>query len=525
MRASTTVTLLLVQWAAAQLPTATVWEFQITDVRSHSGIDGVQLAEVYLYDANGDSLTVVTASNPGGDQSLNAAQTADMAVDGILTNRWLDRSVLKADGTCCGDATLQLTLAEAASVSSYRFVAAKTTEKRDPISWRFGYRDAADSFVLLSEVVGAAAPDSSESYEAFPAFMPPSPPTIPSPPFLPPLPPLLPPSPPPPLAPFPSPSPPPLPPGVMRSPEQPPPPPPPPMATVWEFVFTDVRSHVGINGVQLAEVYLKDASGNNLTVATASNPGGDQSLNRAQSAEKAVDGILTNRWLDRSILKADGTCCGDATLQLTLAQAAAVSSYQFVAAKSTEKRDPISWRFGYRDAADSFVLLSEVVGATAPEPAEGLAAWYEVFPAFMPPSPPTPPPPLPPPPPPPPPPALPPSPPLPPNPSPLPMLPPPTPTPLARKPPPPPPGATTSPPFVFTPSAPSAPPPSNHTGESGQSTDSTMDDGMLAGVIVASVGGAVLILLLCLFFLLRSKPLEEIAAGGGETPFVSVERA
>ena len=179
MRASTTVTLLLIQWAAAQLPTATVWEFQITDVRSHSGIDGVQLAEVYLYDANGDSLTVVTASNPGGDQSLNAAQTADMAVDGILTNRWLDRSILKADGTCCSDATLQLTLAQAAAVSSYQFVAAKSTEKRDPISWRFGYRDAADSFVLLSEVVGAAAPDSSESYEAFPAFMPPSPPTIP----------------------------------------------------------------------------------------------------------------------------------------------------------------------------------------------------------------------------------------------------------------------------------------------------------------------------------------------------------
>ena len=521
MRVWTTVTLLLIHWAAAQFPTATVWEFQITDVRSHGGLDGVQLAEVYLYDANGVSLTVVTASNPGGNQSLNAAQTVDMVVDGILTNRWLDRSILKPDGTCCGDATLQLTLAEAAAVSSYQFVAAKNTEKRDPISWRFGYRDATDSFVLLSEVVGAAAPDSSELYEAFPAFMPPSPPTIPSPPFPPPLPPSLPPSPPPPLAPFPSPFPPPLPPGVMRSPEHPPPPPPPPMATVWEFVFTDVRSHVGINGVQLAEVYLKDASGNNLTVVTASNPGGDQSLNKAQSADKAVDGILSNRWLDRSILRPDGTCCGDATLQLTLAEAAAVSSYHFVAAKSTEKRDPISWRFGYRDATDSFVLLSEVVGATAPEPAQE-PAWYEVFPAFMPPSPPTPPPPLPPPPPPPPPPAVPPSPPLPPRPSPLPM-PPPPPNPLARKPPPPLPGATTSSPPVLTPGAPSAPPRSNHTGESGQST--TMKGGELAGVVVASVGGALLILLLCLFLLIRSKPLDEIAAGKGETPFVSVERA
>merc|ERR1719305_2103269 len=174
--------------------------------------------------------------------------------------------------------------------------------------------------------------------------MPPSPPTIPSPPF----------PPPPPSPPFPSPLPP------------PPPPPAPPAATVWEFVFTDVRAHVGISGVQLAELYLKDASGNNLTVVSASNPGGDQSLNEAQTADKAVDGDLSNRWLDASIKKPDGTCCGESTLQLTLAEAAAVSSYQFVAAKSTEKRDPISWRFGYRDAADSFVLASEVVGATPP---------------------------------------------------------------------------------------------------------------------------------------------------------------
>ena len=274
---------MLFQCAAAQLPAATVWEFQITDVRSHGGLDGVQLAEVYLYDADGNKLTVVSESNPGGNQSLNPAQTADKAVDGDETNRWLDRSILTPDNQCCGEATLQLTLAEAATVSEYRFVAAKNAPKRDPISWRFGYRDAADRFVLLSEVVGTTAPGSSESYAAFPAFTPPSPPTIPA---------------------------------VAGA------------ATVWEFVFTDVRSHAGIEGVQLAELYLKDASGNNLTVVSASNPGGDQSLNKDQTADKAVDGDLSNRWLDASIIKPDGTCCGESTLQLTLAEAAAVSSYQ-----------------------------------------------------------------------------------------------------------------------------------------------------------------------------------------------------
>ena len=193
--------------------------------------------------------------------------------------------------------------------------------------------------------------------------------------------------------------------------------------------------------------------------------------------------------------------------------------HQFVAAKSTEKRDPISWRFGYRDAADSFVLLSEVVNTTAPKPVVGSAVWYEVFPAFMPPSPPTPPAPLPPPPPPP---SPPPPPPPPPRPSAPPMPSPPSPSPPAYKPPPPPPTApsTTAPPPVLTPGAPPAP--TNHTQESGQSTK--LKDSELAGVVVAGVGGGLLIVLMCIFFVLRSKPLEEIAAGRPETPFVSVER-
>ena len=46
----------------------------------------------------------------------------------------------------------------------------------------------------------------------------------------------------------------------------------------------------------------------------------------------------------------------------------------------------------------------------------------------------------------------------------------------------------------------------------------------LAIVLVAGVGGGLLIVLMCIFFVLRSKPLEEIAAGRPETPFVSVER-
>jgi len=396
-------------------------------------------------------------------------------------------------------------------VGSYRFVAAKSTEKRDPISWRFGYRDGSDNFVLLSEVFGATAPDPVQGqavfYEAYPTFMPPSPPAIPSPPTSPPPPPYHPPSVPPPLIPSPSPQPPPLPPGEARAPEKPPPPPPPPSATVWEFIFTGVRGKF-TDGVQLAEVYLYDADGDNLTVAIASNPGGDQSLNLFQTANKAVDGILENRWLDTSILKPDGSCCDSATLQLTLSEAASVGSYRFVAAKSTEKRDPISWRFGYRDGSDNFVLLSEVFGATAPDPVQGQAVFYEAYPTFMPPSPPSPPPPFPSPPPSPPP-AVPISLALPSSPS--------TPPPLEI--------APSLPPLVLTPGAPSAPPPPIDGQSKSGSNQSSLSDGELAGVVVASLGGAVLILMLGLFFLLRRKSLTEMVAGGGDMPLVAVSDA
>ena len=165
-----------------------------------------------------------------------------------------------------------------------------------------------------------------------------------------------------------------------------------PSATVWEFQFTDVRSRVNTDGIQLAEVFLKDAAGANLSVVSAANPGGDQFLNDAQTADRVSDGILTNRWLDASIVGANGVCCNVSTLQLTLASSAVVHSYQLVAARSAANRDPVSWDFGYRDAENNdFVLSSRVVGTTPPEAVLGSVGWYPIYPAFAPPSPPSPP--------------------------------------------------------------------------------------------------------------------------------------
>ena len=133
-----------------------------------------------------------------------------------------------------------------------------------------------------------------------------------------------------------------------RAPFPPSPPPSPPIARVWEFQFTDVKTRAGADGVQLAEIYLYSSSGAIIPIVAATNPGW-VSLNSDQGAGKVHDGDRSTRWVDGSIL-----VYGASTLQLELAAPSWVASYELITASSTDKRDPISWRFGYRDAADRF---------------------------------------------------------------------------------------------------------------------------------------------------------------------------
>ena len=96
----------------------------------------------------------------------------------------------------------------------------------------------------------------------------------------------------------------------------------------------------------------------------ATNPGW-VSLNSDQGAGKVHDGDRSTRWVDGSII-----VYGVSTLQLELAAPSWVASYELVAAWSTDKRDPISWRFGFLDDANQFVMLSEVVEAGEREEVE-----------------------------------------------------------------------------------------------------------------------------------------------------------
>ena len=171
-----------------------------------------------------------------------------------------------------------------------------------------------------------------------------------------------------------------------QSPPPLPPPPPPPIARVWEFHFTAVRTPLGADGVQLAEIYLYTNAGATISILASSNPGW-VSLNSSQGVDKVHDGDVATRWADGSIL-----LYGAATLQLELASPSWVASYELIAASSSSQRDPTSWRFGYLDASSNqFVILSEVIGTTPPASGQPYTSGSG-FLSVHPPSPPTPPP-------------------------------------------------------------------------------------------------------------------------------------
>ena len=314
--------------------TARVWEFQFTDVKTRAGADGVQLAEIYLYSSSGATIPIVAATNPGW-VSLNPDQGAGKVHDGDRSTRWVDGSIL-----VYGASTLQLELAAPSWVASYELITASSTDKRDPISWRFGFLDDANQFVVLSEVVGASPPASNQPYtsgEGFMSVYPPSPPTPPPP-----------------------------------SPAMPP-------AAQYQFVFDAVRD-ASEGNIQLGEVQLFGLAGEQLTIVSASNPAGENPP--SELSANVIDGLLETKWLDSSIGSG-----APSTLVLQLDVATVVAQYELFTADDVKsgKRDPISWRFGILHEDGAFEVLSTKSDVDAPY---ARMTGYGTFFATEPPSPP-----------------------------------------------------------------------------------------------------------------------------------------
>ena len=108
--------------------------FTFTAVRGGSSTGELQLAEIKLYGVGGHELTVLEASNPGGEKPAPWESSASVH-DGNLQTKWLDMNITKANGRQI--AVLLLSFATPTPVESYDLFTASNPSSRDPVSWTF----------------------------------------------------------------------------------------------------------------------------------------------------------------------------------------------------------------------------------------------------------------------------------------------------------------------------------------------------------------------------------------------------
>ena len=125
------------------------------------------------------------------------------------------------------------------------------------------------------------------------------------------------------------------------------------MAIKFEFTFTAVRKMPAEDGIQLGALGLLDMSGNLLTIADISNPGGRNPYNQFAgnlilyqsqgftTADELIAGFeatSTTKWYDDHFAP-DIT----STLEIILDAPAIVGAYTFMTAFDVPRRDPVSW--------------------------------------------------------------------------------------------------------------------------------------------------------------------------------------
>ena len=332
-------------------PGSDAYQFVFTAARKDLGT--IELSEVILYDVEGNQLTIVGASNPGGDRPANSGNDAG----GLLTGtKWTDTNFNKADGT--RSSILRLQLAEPAYVASYALVTGPQQDGRDPTGWEFGlWYESSQTFAALGVQLVDPPTGRVATYGRFWTIAPPAPPSPPAPPRPPPLPPTA--------------------------------------GLVYQFVFDAVRGPA-IDGIQLSQIVLYGSDYTPLTIARVL-PTSEEQLSPPDAAEhpmSLIDGSYDSKW--RGSLAAGGSV----TVRLELAVAAPVTRYDLFTANDPLQRDPVSWRFGvYRGDTDSFTVLTRVAEMDPPAARGASYSGGYGFSAISPPSPPTSPLPAPPPPP------------------------------------------------------------------------------------------------------------------------------
>jgi hypothetical protein len=103
-------------------------------------------AELQFYDCNDTQLVPSAWSNPGGNQGDIASHAPDLAFDGNLGTKWLDKN----------KQPLIATFSTAVRVASYKWITAEGDpfSGRNPASWKLKARPlSSDAWQVLSTVV------------------------------------------------------------------------------------------------------------------------------------------------------------------------------------------------------------------------------------------------------------------------------------------------------------------------------------------------------------------------------------
>lgn len=260
----------------------------------------LQLAEVQLFSADGSPLSITAVFAEGHGPSPYLQQAAASAIDNRTETKWVD----VAFGTD-RRVSLVMHLPAASTVVSYRFVTANDHPDRDPSSWRLESVPPSGVPATLTTESDATLPATrSEPSQMFWISAPPSPPV--------------------------------------------PPPASPPAGTDFGIIITgsrynDPQRHV--DGVQLSEVTLFDASGATIPVAYVHNPGGSEQPDSQEGAMRLIDGNLATKWFDGSFHSIQtGTYRSE--LRFHLGFTVDVHSYTLTTANDNPPRDPACWQFG-----------------------------------------------------------------------------------------------------------------------------------------------------------------------------------
>ena len=272
-------------------PPGEVFMFNFSAVRGPAN-DTLQLAEIELYDAN-DNLISVTRTVAKTTPGAVTKQSPTAVVDGTDV-KWVDAGFT-------GTSMVGMMVPAGSELSYYKFKTGNDQAPRDPISWKvfkldlFGNIGEGANFTLLQTVTNYDPPTERNAY--YPTFYMSAPPSPPSPPPLPP-------------------------------PSSPPPP-----ASLFEILFTGVKG-TGQTTMQIAELKLYNTAGHQINVSgiTTNAP----FHNKNQMADAAIDGSYTTKFSDASFN-------GTTILTCFLPAGTEVQTYEVITANDNPDRDPTSW--------------------------------------------------------------------------------------------------------------------------------------------------------------------------------------